>query len=220
MRVRYFLTLYLLLGISILRIFAQETTDDLQLYELQDTIVVVADRFKLPLKQLTYTYDVIPGEQVKHMSRHSALEMVDIIYPSAYILDNKILGYGVGREGAGIINIRGQGGKPNTGILVLLNGHPDFMGIFGHPLPDVYGMDDVDQVEVIAGPTSSVFGSQAMGGVINIKTAPDYDHMLNLSIIGGSHKTYNLGLSLARKFNNHGFLGIRPDRWGISCLFI
>lgn len=204
MRLRYIFIVNLLLVCFLFPVFAQETKDNLRVYDLQDTIVVIADRYALPLKEMTYTHDIIPGEKVKQMTRHSVLEMVDIEYPSAYILDNKILGYGVGKEGAGILNIRGQGGKPNTGILVLLNGHPDFMGLFGHPLPDVYGMDDVDQVEILAGPASSVFGSQAMGGVINIKTAPDYDHILNLSFIGGSYGTYNLGLNLAKRFSDHG----------------
>ena len=205
MNLRSIITLFVFLLLITLPVFSQDNEDDLQVYNLQDTIVVIADRYKLPLKNITYTYEIINGEKVRQLARHSALEMVDIAYPSAYMLDNKILGYGVGRDGAGTINIRGQGGKPNTGILVLLNGHPDFMGLFGHPLPDVYGMDDVDQVEILAGPTSSVFGSQAMGGVINIKTAPDYRHLLNLSVAGGKHGTYNLGLNLAKRLNTHGF---------------
>jgi hypothetical protein len=84
------------------------------------------------------------------------------------------MGYGVGSAGSGSINIRGQGGRPNTGLLVLINGHPDFMGLFGHPLPDVYGTDDISQVDVLSGPASTVFGSQAMAGVVNIKSTPDF----------------------------------------------
>ena len=140
---------------------AQVLTDSLKVYDLQDTIVVIADRYKQPLKNLTNTYQIIPGEQVEQICLHSALEMVDMVFPSSYLLEKMVIGFGVGSEGGGTINMRGQGGKPNTGMLVLLNGHPDFMGIFGHPLPDVYGMDDVQQVEILAGPSSAVFGSQA-----------------------------------------------------------
>jgi iron complex outermembrane receptor protein len=184
---------------------AQDITDSLQVYNLKDTIVVVADRYKQPLKNLTNTYQIIPGKIVEDIARHSALEMVDIVFPSAYLLQKMIIGYGVGSEGAGIIHMRGQGGKPNTGMLVLLNGHPDFMGIFGHPLPDVYGLDDVEQIEILAGPSSTVFGSQAMGGVINIKSGPDYSRLLKLSMTAGSYKTYNVGINFAKMFNKSGF---------------
>ena len=184
---------------------AQDVSENLQVYDLQDTIVVIADRYKLPLKDITYTYQVIPGKEVRSFSKHSSLELIDIAFPSAYTIDNKIIGYGVGRDAAGSINIRGQGGKPNTGMLVLLNGHPDFTGLFGHPIPDVYRFDDVQQVEILAGPTSSVFGSQAMGGAINIKTGPNYKHLVRLSAEAGNFNTYSLGVTVAKKFDQQGF---------------
>jgi iron complex outermembrane receptor protein len=185
--------------------WAQNTAEDLAVYDLQDTIVVVADRYKLPLKDLSYTYEVIPESKVRAMSKHSSLELVDIVFPSAFTIDSKIIGYGVGRDAAGSVNIRGQGGKPNTGMLVLLNGHPDFASLFGHPIPDVYGFDDVQQVEILAGPTSSVFGSQAMGGTINIKTGPNYKNFIRASAEAGSHNTYTLGLTMAKRLDKQGF---------------
>jgi outer membrane cobalamin receptor len=200
----YILFILLIMWQLIGKAFAQETDQPMEVFELQDTIVVVADRFKLPLKDITYTYEIISKRQVDEFSKYSALELIDIAFPSAFTLDKKIIGYGVGPDGAGAINMRGQGGTPNTGVLVLLNGHPDFMGLFGHPLPDVYGMDDVQQVEILAGPASSVFGSQAMGGVINIKTGPDYDRLAKISLEGGSHNTYNLGINIAKKLDAHG----------------
>ena len=204
-RYKYIFCLLFIVNLVNHRVIAQDVGDSLQVYDLQDTIVVVADRYKHRLKDLTNTYQIIPGKQVESISRHSALEMVDIVFPSAYMIEKMIIGYGVGVEGAGTINMRGQGGKPNTGMLILLNGHPDFMGIFGHPLPDVYGLDDVQQVEILAGPSSSVFGSQAMGGVINIKSGPDYKRLAKVSMAAGSHKTYNIGLNFAKMINNNGF---------------
>jgi len=184
---------------------AQETEENIKVYNLQDTIVVVADRFKLPLKDLTYTYEVIPAQRIRAMTKHSSIELIDMALPSAFTVDDKIIGFGVGRDAAGSVNIRGQGGKPNTGMLVLLNGHPDFASLFGHPIPDMYGFDDVDQVEILAGPTSSVFGSQAMGGTINIKTGPNFRHLIRASAEAGSHDTYTLGFTVAKKLEKQGF---------------
>lgn len=52
----------------------------------------------------------------------------------------------------------------------VIDGHPPFMGIRGHSLLDSYVSSDAEQVEVIRGPTSTLYGSNAMGGVINIIT--------------------------------------------------
>ena len=45
-----------------------------------------------------------------------------------------------------------------------------YYGIMGHPLPDSYVASDVERVEIIRGPASILYGSGAMGGVINIIT--------------------------------------------------
>jgi len=203
----------LLTSIFTARICAFDAEDSLKVYESQDTIVVVADRFALPLKNMTYTHQIIPQQMIRTYSEHSALQLVDMVFPSAYTLDKKVIGYGVGSEGAGSISIRGQGGRPNTGLLVLINGHPDFMGLFGHPLPDVYGIDDIQQIEILAGPTSTVFGSQAMAGVINIKTRADYSKWLRFSLEGGSYNTYNVGLNVNRQLKKGGlFISTRRNQ--------
>jgi outer membrane receptor protein involved in Fe transport len=179
--------------------------DTLQTIESRDSIIVVADRFELSLKELAYTYRIIDRQDIQLLSQHSALELIDAVNPSAFILEKGIMGYGVGSAGAGSINIRGQGGRPNTGLLVLINGHPDFMGLFGHPLPDVYGTDDIAQVEILSGPASTAFGSQAMAGVINIKSMPDFSTPVRISASAGSYSSYNVGFNVNRQFNQNGF---------------
>jgi outer membrane cobalamin receptor len=180
------------------------TTDSLKTYDLEDSIVVVGSRYQTTLKRVASNYQIIPAKSIKQMSTHSALQLVDIQFPSAYVLEKRVVGYGVGTDGAGTINIRGMGGKPNSGILVLLNGHPDFMGIFGHPLPDVYGTDNIQQMEILPGASSTVFGSNAMGGVVNIVTQPNFSTPLHISLEGGSFGTYNAGLRLSRQFGDYG----------------
>jgi len=48
------------------------------------------------------------------------------------------------------------------------------MGLFGHALGDAYFMQDVEKIEVIRGPASVLYGSNAMGGAINI--IPRHEH--------------------------------------------
>lgn len=198
---------YLLIGLVILmnNVFAvSENEDSLKVYTLEDSIVVVADRYRINLKNQAYNYQLVSKENIAPLAVHSALETVDMYFPSAYIMEKKVVGYGVGTAGSGQVYLRGQGGHPNTGVLVLLNGHPDFMGVFGHPLPDVYGLDDVEQVEILAGPASTVFGSQAQGGVINIVTRPDYKNPLRFRVESGSYNTFNAALNLSHRIEQHG----------------
>ncbi len=183
--------------------FAQEQTET-PVYELGDSIVVVAGRYKINVKNMAYNYESISAERTLQIASHSALEVVDMTFPTAFVQDKKVFGYGVGTDGGGLLNLRGMGGKPNTGVLFLLNGHPDFMGIFGHPLPDVYGMDDVQQIEILAGPASTVFGDHALGGVVNLVTGSRYEHLISASAEGGTYNSYKAGVSLALQKGKNG----------------
>ncbi len=197
-----FLILLFLFGMTFTAAAQSAKADSV--YDSADSIVVIANRYSVSLRNVAYGYQVIPAERIKKLATHSAMEMVDIEFPSAYVMEKKVIGYGVGPQGSGQVYLRGLGGQPNTGVLVLLNGHPDFMGIFGHPLPDVDGADDVQQVEILSGASSTVFGGNAMGGVVNIVTQPDYDRFMRLSMTGGSFGTYDYGLNLSKQFGAHG----------------
>ncbi|MBD3224922.1 MAG: TonB-dependent receptor plug domain-containing protein [Caldithrix sp.] len=194
---------YLLIGL-IFPLHAITPADTTSVYDMQDSIVVVANRYQTSLKNIPYSYEVISSEEVQLVSNHSALEVVDKYFPSAFILEKKVMGYGVGTAGSGQVYLRGQGGHPNTGVLVLLNGHPDFMGLFGHPLPDVYGKDNIQQVEILAGPASTVFGDHAMGGVVNLVTGANYKHPFQVQMEGGSYGTANFSVKMAKRLGNTG----------------
>ena len=59
--------------------------------------------------------------------------------------------------------------------LVLIDGHPNYAGIFGHPIADSYQSLMTERVEVLRGPASMLYGSYAMSGVINIVTKKPQD---------------------------------------------
>ncbi len=70
-------------------------------------------------------------------------------------------------------------------MMVLIDGHPQYQGIFGHPISDSYQTMMTERVEVLRGPASVLYGSNAMGGVINIITRQ--------SLEDGAHTDINLG---------------------------
>jgi outer membrane cobalamin receptor len=97
----------------------------------------------------------------------TVFDALENLVPSAYVTRMGILGLGLGESGS--MTLRGLGGSPTTELLVVVDGRPDFMGLMGHPLPDFYTLTDVGSLSVTEGPASVLYGSNAMGGAIEIK---------------------------------------------------
>ena len=100
------------------------------------------------------------------------------------------MGYGVSNGAAGGINLRGITGGAGQ-LLVLIDGHPQYNGIYGHPISDSYQTLMAERVEVLRGPASVLYGSNAMGGVMNIVTrSMAHDGTkTNINIGAGSYGT-------------------------------
>jgi len=143
--------------------------------EIRDTIninevVVTGTRVAVSRNYVPLTISIINNKQITESSESALLPVLTEWVPGLFVTERGVTGFGVAQGSAGQITIRGVGGSPNAQVLFLLNGNPQYMGIFGHPLPDAYIASDVERVEVIRGPASTLYGSNAMGGVINIIT--------------------------------------------------
>ena len=81
--------------------------------------------------------------------------------------------------------------------MVLIDGHPQYQGIFGHSISDSYQTLMAEQVEVLRGPASMLYGSNAMGGVINIVTRkmPADGVKTDINIGAGSYGTFQSELT-------------------------
>lgn len=73
----------------------------------------------------------------------------------------------------------------DPGLLVLIDGHPQYMGLFAHPISDAYQSFLAERVEVLRGPASVLYGSNAMGGVINIVTRKMQEDGMKTLLIWG-----------------------------------
>lgn len=142
---------------------------------LQDTIsldevVVTGTGIRVNRRNIPMAVSVIDNKLISESIETAILPALNGLVPGLFVTERGIMGFGVATNAAGQISIRGVGGSPTTGVLMLIDGHPQFMGIMGHPLPDTYVTSDVERVEVIRGPASILYGSNAMGGVINLIT--------------------------------------------------
>jgi iron complex outermembrane receptor protein len=107
--------------------------------------------------------------EIDRTAARTVLDGVDRLVPGAFLTRRGAMGYGIATNGTGGLSIRGVGESPNAGILVVVDGRPDFQGLMGHPLPDFYSLSDAGTVTIIEGPASVLYGSNAMGGVVEIK---------------------------------------------------
>lgn len=133
-------------------------------------VVVTGTPVKVNKNNVPMAVSVVTHQQISESNESALLPVLNGLVPGLFVTERGITGFGVSDGAAGQITIRGIGGNPTTGVLMLIDGHPQFMGIFGHPLSDSYIASDVERVEVIRGPASILYGSNAMGGVINIIT--------------------------------------------------
>ena len=144
---------------------AENLEDSLSLQE----VVVTGTRNATDVRHLPMTVTVIGRDKLTEQHQTSVLPTVMQQVPGLMVTSRSMMGYGVSTGAAGGINLRGITGGAGQ-LLVLIDGHPQYNGIYGHPISDSYQTLMAERVEVLRGPASVLYGSNAMGGVLNIVT--------------------------------------------------
>lgn len=117
-----------------------------------------------------------------------------------------IMGYGISTNSAGSINIHGVG--QSNKVLTMIDGVPNFAGIFGHSISDTWSSINVETIEVVKGPASVYYGTNAMGGSINVITREQVNNGYTVngraSIGSWATQDYNL------------YFGCRKDKFSMG----
>ena len=142
-----------LLALSVLAASAEEAPRDTTF--LRDIVVTAPAKTNVELTPMDVTESSLLPIMVNKVS-------------GLFVSERGFAGYGISGGAAGTVNIRGvgQGNK----VLFMIDGMPQWAGVFGHALPDTYVSNGVERVEVVKGPSSILYGSNAMGGSVNIIT--------------------------------------------------
>lgn len=167
-----------------------------------EEVVVTGTRNETDVRLLPMTVSVVDRAAIERSGRQSLLPILTEQVPGLFATARGIMGYGVSTGAAGGMSLRGiggapQAGLPTTGLLVLIDGHPQYMGLMGHPIADAYQSMLAERVEVVRGPASVLYGSNAMGGVINIVTRKQREEGIrtDLQAAYGSYNTLQTELS-------------------------
>jgi len=160
-------------------------------------VVVTGTRNAVDVRHLPMTVTVIDRKTLTEQHQTNILPTVMQQVPGLFVTSRSMIGYGVSTGAAGGISLRGVSGGTGQ-LMVLIDGHPQYQGIYGHPLSDSYQTMMAERVEVLRGPASVLYGSNAMGGVINIVTrrpTANYGSSTQANLAAGSYGTVQADVS-------------------------
>lgn len=123
-----------------------------------EQVVVTATRTKKLMENVPVVTELITEDEIQETGSE---DLADILNdrPGIYISENDVGGK----------NIR-MGGVDGKYILVLVDGMP-LTGKFNNRQElNLIDADIIERIEIVKGPSSAIYGSEAMGGVINIIT--------------------------------------------------
>lgn len=164
----------------------KDVTKDFQ----TDEVVVTGTRNETDIRHLPQTITTVGRLKLTEDWRPSILPTLSEQVPGLFVTSRGVMGYAVSTGGSGGISLRGISGGSGR-LMVLIDGHPQYMGIMGHPIADAYQTLMADKVEVLRGPASMLYGSNAMGGVVNIVTRKMHEDGVktDLNVGYGSYNT-------------------------------
>ena len=152
-------------------------------------VVVEVTAEAVPVSASPASVIVLTRSEIEQAHASSAADLLRTV-PFLYVAQN-------GSAGS-FTSVTVRGGKPNF-TLVLIDGVPvnDITNILGGSVDlSTISPDAIERIEVVRGPLSSLYQSEAVSGVINIITRREFKTSGDLTLEGGNLGTGKVGLDL------------------------
>lgn len=162
--------------------FAQESTT-------LSPVVVTANRTPVPADHVGSSVSVVTREELQQRGITRVFDALKFV-PGITVSRNG----GVG----GVSTVRMRGSSSGQ-VKVMVDGMPinDVSGVDASYDFNNLSVNGIDRIEVVRGPQSTLYGSDAIGGVINIITRKGEDGKSRTAYAGGgSYNTYEAGAEL------------------------
>ena len=177
-------------------------------------VVVTASKIEQPLAESPSAITVITAEDIKQSGATSIDEALRMVAGAHF-------GY-VTQAFMAAGGIRGFFKLPDNKIMFMVDGIPEQIESYGYPASYrvSIALEEIEHIEVLRGPGSSLYGANAMMGVINVITKKTKDTHGNLiSFTGGERGvlmgTYLRGGSIKDKLDYRFTVsGDKKDNWG------
>ncbi len=144
--------------------------------------VTTASQEKESLLETPAIVSVITSKQLKEWGVQSVYEALSFL--PGIVVNETYMGYSV-------VTFRGvTPGLFNNKALFMVNGHPSYERLFGSGHVEFIPLDIIERIEVVRSPASSLYGTNAVSGVVNIITKQGVENSNEIVARAGSHDHY------------------------------
>ena len=147
-------------------------------------VVISAGRFEQKIEEITVSMEVLKPSLIENKNTTQIETAMDQI-PGVNITD-------------GQANIRGGSGwsyGAGTRVLVMVDDMPLISGDAGQAQWSLIATENINQIEIIKGASSALYGSSALNGVINVRTAfPSQTDIDKNKLLGYTKVNMHFGL--------------------------
>lgn len=172
-----------------------QAPDTLRTTHLSEVVITATKSDRKP-EEIACRIEILGTDQ---MHRIPALKLDDILKYSSGVNVNRNMGIYTMRP---VASLRGFSANEQSRTLVLLDGIPLNTSDEGGVNWNSLNLENIKRVEIFKGPGSSLYGSNAMGGVINVITQePDEKLKVSANISYGTYNTFNSGFRVSGQVN-------------------
>jgi len=186
---------------------------ELSLEELMSINVTTVSQEEEKASESLAIVSVLTSTQLKQMGALNLYEALSFL-PGIQINETYV--------GYSVLTFRGvTPGLYNNKALFMINGHPVHEKLFGSSHLEFIPLDMVDRVEVVRSPSSVLYGTNAISGVVNVITKQGKEFSNELVVRGGSNdhrygsvNIYDTHISMSasyQKDNGYNFSGTKDD---------
>ncbi|MBL4605508.1 MAG: TonB-dependent receptor [Flavobacteriaceae bacterium] len=176
-----------------LNVFSQTKKKDSIKTEKLEEVVVTATRTKRQLSSLPMPVQLVSKAAIK---KSNSLRLADILNEQTGLITVPDFGGGEGIQLQGL---------DSQYTLILIDGVPLIGRSAGTLDLNRITVGNIKQIEIVKGASSSLYGSEALGGVVNIITeTPKYGFRGDINYRTGAFGTNDIGASISHKKNKLG----------------
>lgn len=179
----------------------QEAISDLSIEELMNVEVTSASKKAESLSEAPGIVTVVPKEEFEVFGDRNLYQLMQR-QPSVYTRDNFVYS----NNNAGFRGDMSTVAEMHT--LILFNGRPIRESAQGHNVNMymAFPLSTLESVELIRGPGSVLYGSNAFTGVVNLKPRVPDQNELSISSIMGSYGYYETDITAGGKSDEFGHI--------------
>lgn len=159
-------------------------------YRLPDTVIVTAERFPSPARKVSWP--------VRTLNLSGRFHSADLSSRLDGVSGIDLTGYGQTGHLSNLL----IWGAPSSQILLLRNGRPVCNPATGGFNLAEYSAAELERVEIVKGTQSALYGSEAIGGVVNLISRKDYFRHYGGGFSAGSHGYLDYHLRMSPAFSD------------------